>query len=96
MNMYNLIEYSDNYPDSTAYLYQFKRQEQSYNPVHPKDIVPLTTANSSSFKYKSGFLGTTEMQIDANDNSNIPIAHRLWENVQIIVPLKYVSSFLDH
>ena len=27
MNMYNLIEYSDNYYDSTASLYQFKRQE---------------------------------------------------------------------
>ena len=26
MNMYNLIEYSDNYEDSTASLYQFKRQ----------------------------------------------------------------------
>ena len=30
MNMYNLIEYSDNYSDSTASLYQFKRQEQNY------------------------------------------------------------------
>ena len=27
MNMSNLIEYSDNYSDSTASLYQFKRQE---------------------------------------------------------------------
>ena len=27
MNIYNLIEYSDNYSDSTASLYQFKRQE---------------------------------------------------------------------
>ena len=25
MNMYNLLEYSDNYADSTASLYQFKR-----------------------------------------------------------------------
>ena len=29
MNMYNLIEYSDNYENSTASLYQFKRQEQN-------------------------------------------------------------------
>ena len=27
MNIYNLIEYSDNYSGSTASLYQFKRQE---------------------------------------------------------------------
>ena len=33
--------------------------------------------------------------IAANDNPNIPLAHRLWRNVEIIVPLKYVSS-LDH
>ena len=26
MNMYNLVEYSDNYSDSTAFLYQFKKQ----------------------------------------------------------------------
>ena len=52
MNMHNLIEYSD----SVASLYQFKRQEQSYDNANPKDIVDLTVDNSSSFKYKSGFL----------------------------------------
>ena len=88
--MYNLIEHSDNYSDSTASLYQFKRQEQSYNPT---DIVNLTAANSSSFKYKSGFLGTTNTQIAANANPDIPLQHRLWTNVKIIVPLKYISSF---
>ena len=50
MNMYNLIEYSDNYEDSTASLYQFKRQEQGYSNVHPTDIVDLNVNNSSSFK----------------------------------------------
>ena len=83
--MYNLIEYSDNYSDSAASLYQFKRQEQSYHANNPKNTIPLSTANSSSFKYKSGFLGTTETQIAANTNPNIPLAHRLWRNVQIIV-----------
>ena len=101
MNMYNLIEYSDNYSDSTASLYQFKRQEQSYdnnnnnnnNNNNYKDIVNLTADYSTSFKYKSGFSGITETQINANVNPNIPLAHRLWRNVQIIVPLKYISSF---
>ena len=27
MSMYNLIEYSDNYQDSSASLYQYKRDE---------------------------------------------------------------------
>ena len=31
INMYNLIEYSGNYADSTASLYHFQRQEQNYN-----------------------------------------------------------------
>ena len=91
--MYNLIEFSDNYEDPTASLYQFKRQEQSCYAANPKDINNLTADNSSSFKYNSGLLGTTETDIAANTNPNIPLAHRLWRNVQIIVPLKYISSF---
>ena len=45
MNMYNLIEYSDNYSDCTASLYQFKRQE-------PLDNNADLTIVSSSFDYK--------------------------------------------
>ena len=45
MPMYNLIEYSDNYQDSSATLYQYKRDEP------PDDIDKnLTVNNSSSFK----------------------------------------------
>ena len=87
MNMYNLIEYSDNYSDSTASLYQFKRHEPLENNAD------LTDA-SSLFSYTSALLETTETQIAANANPNIPLTHRLWRNVQIIVPLKYISSFL--
>ena len=31
MPMYNLIEYSNNYPDSSGSLYQFKRDESPMN-----------------------------------------------------------------
>ena len=56
MNVYNLIEYSDNYSDSTASLHQIKRQEQSYGVGDSiRNIVNLTANNSSSFKYKSHF-----------------------------------------
>ena len=48
MNMYNLIEYSDNYADTTVCLYQFKRQEQ--NRDNGGNIITLST-DSSSFKY---------------------------------------------
>ena len=90
MNMYNLIEYSDNYSDSTASLYQYKRQEQSYNINNNIDIIGINDNNSFSFKYKSSFIRTAETQIAANANPDIPLAHILWRNVQIIVPLKYI------
>ena len=53
MPMYNLIEYSDNYQDSSATLYQYKRDEPPEG-----DLIPnLTVNNSSSFKYKVNLLG---------------------------------------
>ena len=77
MPMYNLIEYSDNYQDSSATLYQYKRDEP------PADIANnLAVNNSSSFKYKVNLLG------DPVAAANIA---RL--NVKIVVPLKYLSNF---
>ena len=78
MPMYNLIEYSDNYQDSSATLYQYKRDE----PPEACDVANLTADNSSSFKYKINLLG--DPVLDGN------IA-RL--SVKIVVPLKYLSNF---
>ena len=91
--MYNLIDYSDNYSDSTASLYHFKRQEQSFDNNNPVDISDLSVDNSTSFKYKSGLINVNSVEINANVNPNIPLAHKLFRNIQIIVPLKYVSAF---
>ena len=52
MSMYNLIEYSDNCPDTSGSLLQFKRDEENLNNGNPANV---TTADSSSFKYKSSF-----------------------------------------
>ena len=52
MPMYNLIEYSDNYSDTSGSLWQFKRDEIEGD-------VDLTVDNSSFFKYKSNFIGDT-------------------------------------
>ena len=77
MPVYNLTEYSDNYQDSSATLYQYKRDEP------PDDIANnLTQNNSTSSDYKINLLGNPEI---ANN-----IARR---NVKIIVPLKYLSNF---
>ena len=53
MPMYNLIEYSNNYQDSSAILYQYKRDES------PEDdtVADLTANNSVSLKYKIKLLG---------------------------------------
>ena len=54
MPMYNLIEYSDNYSDTSGSLWQFRRDEIEGN-------VDLTVYNhipnnSSSYKYKSSLI----------------------------------------
>ena len=88
--MYNLIEYSDNYLDSTASLYHYKRQEQNLDPAG--EIANLDPEDSSSFKYKSNLLGNSE-PVAANTNPNLIAAHRLLKNAHIFVPLKYISNF---
>ena len=76
--MYNLIEYSDNYQDSSATLYQYKRDE----PPEANAIADLTVDNSNSFKYKVSLLGNPVVA----DN----IAKR---SVKVVVPLKHLSNF---
>ena len=82
MPMYNLIEYSDNYQDSSATLYQYKRDE----PPEANAVADLTADNSSSFKYKIKLLGNIP-QLDAD----AALVGRL--NVKVVVPLKYLSKF---
>ena len=82
MPMYNLIEYSDNYQDSSATLYQYKRDE----PPEDDAAADLTADNSDSFKYKIKLLGNvTEVA------GNAAGVRRL--NVKVVVPLKYLSNF---
>ena len=79
MPMYNLMEYSDNYSDISGSLWQFKRVEQNMNNGNPANF---TTADSTSFKYKSSFFNP----LTAADNG-------VSKNVEIAVPLKYLSNF---
>ena len=54
MPMYNLIEYSDNYSDTSGSLWDFKRDEIINNADVTNDD------NAPSFKYKSNLIGNTE------------------------------------
>ena len=73
MPMYNLIEYSDNYADSSGSLYQFKRDESPMS----NDGNPLNVAldNSTSVKYKASLLGKADN--DGNDRS-LKKMQKLW------------------
>ena len=82
MRMYNLIEYSDNYQDSSATLHQYKRVE----PPQADAISDLTANNSDSLKYKIKLLGNV-IEV-AGDAAGV---RRL--NVKVVVPLKYLSNF---
>ena len=55
MPIYNLIEYSDNYSDTSGSLWQFKRDEieGDVNLTVDDNHIPN---NSSSFKYKSSLI----------------------------------------
>ena len=58
MPMYNLIECSNNYSDTSGRLWRFKRDESPLTNTGNPDNV--STANSTSFKYKSSFFKTLE------------------------------------
>ena len=78
MPIYNLIEYSDNYQDSSTTLYQYKRDE----PPEDDAVANLTADNSSSLKYKFSLLGNP---LVANNIAKI--------NVKVLVPLNNLSNF---
>ena len=78
MPMYNLIEYSDNYSDTSGSLWQFKRDEA------PANNADLTIDNSKSFKYKAALTGKT----GSHNNRN-----NFVKDTKIVLPLRYLSNF---
>ena len=82
MPMYNLIEYSNNYADSSGSLYQFKRNESPMN--NNNNSLNVALDNSISYKYKASLLGKAT-DADGDDRS--------LKNTKIAVPLKYLSNF---
>ena len=83
MAMHNLIEYSDNYADSSGSLYQFKRNEPPMNNATSPGNVALD--NATSFKCNASLLGKAT-HADDNDRS--------LKYTKTVLPLKFLSSFL--
>ena len=69
MPMYNLIEYSDNYSDTSGSLWNFKRDEIVDNAEVANDD------NAPSFKHKSNLIGNTE-----TDRTKVELSLRWIEN----------------
>ena len=59
MPIYNLLEYSDNYCDTSGSLWHFKRDEITNN-------ADVTNNNAPSFKYKANLIGNTEANCTKN------------------------------
>ena len=84
MPMYSLIEYSNNYSKTSGSLWQYCKDIPAVN--NDGDIVDFNDANATdSFNFKTKITGQTA------DNNNGNIAGRV--NVEIMVPLKYLSNF---
>ena len=79
MPMYNLIEFSDNYSDTSGSLWQFKRNEV------PANNADLTINDSQLFKYQAALVG--KKSANAKDGDSFV------EDTKIVVPLKYLSNF---
>ena len=79
MPMQNLIEYSNNYPKKSGSLWQYCKDIPAVN--NNGNIVDFNGANATdSFNFKTKITGQTD------NNGRI-------DNVEIMVPLKYLSNF---
>ena len=75
----NLIEYSDNYSDTTGSLWNFKRDEIEGD-------VDLSIDNASSFKYKANLTGNTENNgIKSGVKKAIPLKYlsNFWRSLEM-------------
>ena len=96
MPMYNLIEYSDNYSDTSGSLWDFKRDEIDNNADVTNDN------NAPSFKYKANLIGNTENNGTKNGvKIAVPLKYlsNFWRslempliNCKVELPLKWIEN----
>ena len=95
MHMYNLIEYSDNYSDTSRRAWHFKSDEA------PNNNADLTTDNSQLLKYKSALVEKTEDALNNTKNSvkskdfcSIKVSQHLLEIVRNTINQLQNSSWI--
>ena len=99
MPMYNLIEYSKNYRKTTGSLWNYYRDELTDD--RNNNFPNKNLNNSELFKYKTSVTGstynvdekTTKAESDEIDNPADDANKSGKKEVEIAVPLKYLSSF---
>ena len=77
--MYNLLEHSDIYLETSGSLWQYYRGELALNNNNFITDFPEDNNNRNSFKFKQKITGQT-----TNNGT---------KDVEIIVPLKHLSNF---
>ena len=98
MPMYNLIEHSKNYRKTTGRFWNFYRDEPSNSPLNNDDPPTFTynadpIKNSECFKYKSSITGKTSNANQENGENTEQGNTKTKRNLEIVVPLKYLSNF---
>ena len=88
MPMYNLIEYSDNYSDTSGSLWQFKRDGLNVDDIN----AALTNDNAPSFKYKARIIGN--IGADGRKNGvkiDVPLRYlsNFWRSLEISLTKMY-------
>ena len=97
--MYNLIEYSKNYRKTTGSLWNYYRDELTDD--RNNNFPNKNLNNSELFKYKTSVTEstynvdekTTKAESDEIDNPAYDANKSGKKEVEIAVPLKYLSSF---
>ena len=84
--MYNLIEYIDNYSDTSGSLWNFKKDEIDNNAnVSNDDKVPI-------FKYKASFIPNTETN-GTKDGVKIAVPRKYLNNFWRSLKMPLISCF---
>ena len=73
-----MIEYSDNYSDTSGSLWQFKRDEPPANNAD-LDVDNINKSNYQLFKYKASLVWKKKVAVNNTDSSV--------KNTKIVVPL---------
>ena len=106
MPMYNLLEYSKNYRKTIGSLYNYYRDELSYDDDN-NNFRNIKVVNSNSFEYKNKIIGNN-YSIDATipnpepataannprvENPNYDANKEGTKTIKLAIPLQYLGNF---